>query len=109
MFTTPFASEKRGTLCCICNGTVALENSKADEHGKAVHEDCYVRKTISRFRTASAAYIQTCDVVSSTLQKATFAQRPEQRIWVKRLLRHSLIIAHIKRVSAGCSFRTPKF
>jgi hypothetical protein len=29
-------------LCPICNEPVELENSKANENGKAVHEDCYV-------------------------------------------------------------------
>jgi hypothetical protein len=37
-------------VCCICAGQVALEASKTDAHGKAVHEECYVRQTISRFR-----------------------------------------------------------
>ena len=40
-------------VCCICAEPVSLETSKSDECGKAVHEDCYVRKTISRFRIAS--------------------------------------------------------
>lgn len=29
-------------LCCICGQRVALETSKANEYGQAVHEDCYV-------------------------------------------------------------------
>ena len=45
-----------GIVCCICAGPIALETSKTDERGKAVHEECYVRKTISRFRTASAVH-----------------------------------------------------
>ena len=40
--------------CCICAKPVLLETSKTDERGKAVHEECYVRQTISRFRMASA-------------------------------------------------------
>ena len=28
--------------CAICKESVTLEDSKADEHGQAVHEDCYV-------------------------------------------------------------------
>jgi hypothetical protein len=28
--------------CVICNETVNLEESKADEHGRAVHENCYI-------------------------------------------------------------------
>jgi hypothetical protein len=47
------ASEQRSTVCCICDGPSPLETSKTDERGKPVHEDCYVRRTISRFRLAS--------------------------------------------------------
>jgi hypothetical protein len=30
--------------CSFCNGPVELETSKTDEDGKAIHEECYVRK-----------------------------------------------------------------
>lgn len=43
-------------VCCICAGPISLETSKSDEYGKAVHEDCYVRTTISRFRIANAVH-----------------------------------------------------
>jgi hypothetical protein len=29
-------------ICPLCHQPVALENSKADENGRAVHEECYV-------------------------------------------------------------------
>jgi hypothetical protein len=29
-------------LCAICKESVNLEESKTDEHGQAVHENCYV-------------------------------------------------------------------
>jgi hypothetical protein len=32
--------------CAICKNPVNLEQSKADEHGKAVHEVCYVAKIV---------------------------------------------------------------
>jgi len=38
------------TRCSICGWSVTLELSKTDEEGKAVHECCYVRKTISKFK-----------------------------------------------------------
>jgi len=41
-------------FCCICAAPILLETSKTDERGEAVHEECYVRKTIRRFRTAVA-------------------------------------------------------
>ncbi len=33
--------------CCICCSPVLLENSKTDEYGQAVHEECYVSKICS--------------------------------------------------------------
>jgi hypothetical protein len=30
--------------CWICGNVVSLEKCKIDEHGRAVHEDCYVAK-----------------------------------------------------------------
>jgi hypothetical protein len=30
--------------CWICGGGVSLETCKTDEHGKAVHEECYVAR-----------------------------------------------------------------
>ena len=38
------------TRCSICGRIVTLELSKTDEGGKAVHECCYVRRTLSQFR-----------------------------------------------------------
>lgn len=38
------------TLCSICGWSVTLELSKTDERGQAVHESCYVRRTLSEFR-----------------------------------------------------------
>jgi len=46
-----------GIVCCICARPLRLENSKTDESGKAVHEHCYVRQTISRFRAAGVAFM----------------------------------------------------
>jgi hypothetical protein len=40
------------TRCSICGCSVTLELSKTDQEGKAVHECCYARKTISKFRKA---------------------------------------------------------
>lgn len=33
---------QRRPECSICKESVPLEESKVDEHGKAVHEECYV-------------------------------------------------------------------
>ena len=48
-------SELRALACCICAGPIAVEASMTDEHGKAVHEDCYVRKMISKAATVRPA------------------------------------------------------
>lgn len=34
--------------CPICNEAVELETSKTDEHGYAIHEECYLRKVLPR-------------------------------------------------------------
>jgi hypothetical protein len=58
MTGSPQYASQRGIVCCICAGPIPLETSNTDERGKAVHEECYVRKTIfSRFRTASAVHL----------------------------------------------------
>jgi hypothetical protein len=43
----------RSIVCCICAVPLPLETSRTDEQGRGVHEECYVRKTISRFRAVS--------------------------------------------------------
>jgi hypothetical protein len=56
--STPCASQQyaseRSIVCPICAEPVPLETSKTDECGKGVHEECYVSRIISRFRTAAA-------------------------------------------------------
>ena len=42
-----FAVKRRKTRCSICGNSVALEASKTDEQGSAVHEECYVGRTIA--------------------------------------------------------------
>ena len=44
---------RRSLICRICTEPVPLETSNTDEKGSAVHEECYVRKTISNFRTGN--------------------------------------------------------
>ena len=40
----PFHQSSPDPLCSICTKPVLLEKSKTDEHGLAVHEECYVLK-----------------------------------------------------------------
>jgi hypothetical protein len=48
---------QRSIVCRICAEPVSLETSNTDERGESVHEECYVRKTISRFRTATVVHL----------------------------------------------------
>ena len=50
-------ASQRSAVCCVCTIPIPLETSKTDEHGKAVHEECYVRKTISRFKRDSPIHL----------------------------------------------------
>ena len=42
------ALKPRFPVCPICNEAVELQTSKADEFGRAVHEECYVPKMTLR-------------------------------------------------------------
>lgn len=54
---TGSASKRPAIACSICNRFIPLETSNTDERGNAVHEECYVHKTIAKFRTATALYL----------------------------------------------------
>lgn len=41
---------KEPITCSICGWSVTVELSKTDEDGQAVHESCYVLRTLSNFR-----------------------------------------------------------
>jgi hypothetical protein len=45
---------RQSVVCSICALPLPLETSRTDEDGRGVHEECYVRKIISRFKTASS-------------------------------------------------------
>jgi hypothetical protein len=49
-------------LCAICGESVRIETAKADEHGQAVHEACYVIRigsevTVSALQRLSATSV----------------------------------------------------
>ena len=58
-----------GIVCCICAERIPLETSKTNECGNAVHEECYVRRTISKFRNGSPVQLAE-DWLSSMLLRA---------------------------------------
>ena len=37
-------------ICSICNEPIRLETAKVDENGKAVHEDCYIKRLLASHR-----------------------------------------------------------
>ena len=49
---TGSATKRAAIVCSICSRIIALETSNTDEQGHAVHEECYVRQTISQLRIA---------------------------------------------------------
>jgi hypothetical protein len=54
-FSFSRAENKRTTRCSICGNFVALETSNTDEQGSAVHEECYVGRTVALFAAQQAA------------------------------------------------------
>lgn len=42
-----FHPARKHAACPICRQPVSLERCKTDENGRAIHEDCYVRKICS--------------------------------------------------------------
>jgi hypothetical protein len=38
----PLSESQWSPECVICKKSVKLEESKADEYGQAIHEECYV-------------------------------------------------------------------
>ena len=41
--------------CVMCKESVELEESKVDEHGQAIHEECYVSKLVGKKTTQKTA------------------------------------------------------
>jgi hypothetical protein len=54
-FSFSRAQNKRTTRCSICGNFVELETSNTDEQGSAVHEECYVGRTVALFAAQQAA------------------------------------------------------
>jgi hypothetical protein len=50
-------ASQQSLVCRICGTSIPLETSNTDEYGRAVHEECYVSTTISRFRIGSAGHL----------------------------------------------------
>jgi Flp pilus assembly pilin Flp len=49
--------------CCICNKPVPLETPKTEEHGSAIHEDCYLLKLNLQHATSDgSSWVRTSSV-----------------------------------------------
>ena len=57
--------------CIICKQFVKLEQSKTDEHGRAVHEDCYVSLLVQREHRSLARTEPKHERLSMTLSIST--------------------------------------
>ena len=57
MTGSTYRMRRQSIVCCICEIPLPLETSRTDEDGRGVHEECYVRKTISKLRTSSTIRI----------------------------------------------------
>jgi hypothetical protein len=44
----PISEAQWRPQCVICRESVHLEESKADERGQAIHEECYVSKLVGK-------------------------------------------------------------
>lgn len=53
-----FAFEESPARCHICDRAVPLETSKADEYGRAVHEDCYVDRLVLNSQAAQPTLLR---------------------------------------------------
>jgi hypothetical protein len=51
------ASTRWAPTCVLCNEPIELETSNTDESGKAIHEECYIRKVI-RLKRPNQAIVQ---------------------------------------------------
>lgn len=54
MSRSPFFASAVNTCCSICGNSVCLETSNTDERGSAVHEECYVARTVALYARQQA-------------------------------------------------------
>jgi hypothetical protein len=54
-------------VCDICNKSIPLETSKADESGHAIHEGCYLLK------------LRLLDATSTSFEESSFSFDPNLR------------------------------
>jgi hypothetical protein len=47
----------KSTYCWICGRELSLEDCKTDEHGRAIHEECYVARMKLESESQSASRV----------------------------------------------------
>ena len=52
---SPFKSASETVRCSICEKPVSLQSAKADEYGRAIHEECYTLKMKLKWATMPPA------------------------------------------------------
>ena len=73
--------KERTTQCSICGWNVTIELSKTDEEGKAVHECCYVRRTITKLRKPIDELPQSSAIKSLDGVRTAYAPAPAGMYW----------------------------
>lgn len=63
-------------FCWMCGKLVELETCKTDEHGMAVHENCYASKIVQQGKTI--------DSIKMTPQSTHFSPDQAFEVWHKR-------------------------
>jgi hypothetical protein len=95
-------ASQQSTVCRVCTIPIPLETSKTDEHRKAVHEQCYVRKTISRYRRGSAfASSRTASARQACGSTSDSAQVITVETWLSNNACFNLASGAFRRSSLG--------
>ena len=66
----PLSESQWSPECVICKKSVKLEESKADEYGQAIHEECYV-STLVRKKPVSVSLRSDAHMGRATLVPPT--------------------------------------
>lgn len=69
------------TQCSICGWNVTLELSRTDERGKAVHEGCYVHRTLSKFGQQMEELPQSFEITPIDPERTVSDQVPSRMHW----------------------------
>ena len=86
--------------CWICGSEVSLEECKIDEHGQAVHEDCYL--VALAFTTLRSCDTRFCATTGSGLWKdpnLTGAERASHSLFFIQIFLGNVILRYLMRAN----------